>query len=389
MVLSDPLSGLIGGFIIGLAASILLVFNGDIMGFSGIFTSSVLRQTKQGPNWKLVYLGAFLVTTQVMMFYPYIKVPDPEVQDYIPIASPIAHVLAGLFVGFGTKMGNGCTSGHGICGMARLSVRSFVAVITFMITAAVTVYVISPVSIFAPYTSWLRRDAVPNPARILGYVITAVFIMVAFILMRYENKKHKDINNVPVNEDSLLVDEPTGNAAQDSQDQDIEQCKLIAAAVSGSLMSVGLALSQMIAPSKIYGFLDLTGYTRGTWDPTLAFVMGGGVIISSLSYALIGYPNLLFIGKKDRASAMQCPLALKNDGSFSVPSSTTVDGKLIGGAAIFGIGWAMAGMCPGPALFLVGSSVPFVAFLWLPSYVFGAYVAQRSMGGTSRPASDS
>lgn len=51
-----------------------------------------------------MYLGAFLVTTQVMMFYPYIKVPDPEVQDYIPIASPIAHVLAGLFVGFGTKV---------------------------------------------------------------------------------------------------------------------------------------------------------------------------------------------------------------------------------------------------------------------------------------------
>ena len=280
------------------------------------------------------------------------------------------------------QMGNGCTSGHGICGMARLSLRSFAAVVTFMITAAVTVYVVSPVSIFAPYTSWLRRDAVPNPVRILGYVITAVFIVVAFILNRYENRKQNDTNNVPVNEDSLLVDNPTGNTAQDSetQDQDIEQRKLVAAAVSGSLMSVGLALSQMIAPSKIYGFLDLSGFARGTWDPTLAFVMGGGVLVSSLSYAVIGYPNLLFLGKKDRASAMQCPLALKNDGSFSVPSSSTIDGKLIGGAAIFGIGWAMAGMCPGPALFLVGSSVPFVAFLWLPSYVIGAYVAQRSMG---------
>ena len=73
------------------------------MGFSGILTSSILRKTKQ-PAWKLVYLGSFLVTTQLMMFYPYIKVPDPEVQEYIPIASPIAHIAAGFLVGFGTKV---------------------------------------------------------------------------------------------------------------------------------------------------------------------------------------------------------------------------------------------------------------------------------------------
>lgn len=139
-MLSDPVSGLIGGCLIGklsltreersadalvdddlsshtitcflfislyssgLAASVLLIFNGDIMGMSGILTSSILGKHDGGSNWKLAYLGTFLVTTQLMMFYPYIKVPDPEVQDYIPIASPIAHVLAGLFVGFGTKV---------------------------------------------------------------------------------------------------------------------------------------------------------------------------------------------------------------------------------------------------------------------------------------------
>lgn len=390
--LSDPVSGLIGGILIGLAAAVLLAFNGDIMGYSGIFTSSILRKKNAASNWKLVYIGTFLVTTQLMMLWPGIKVPDPEVEDYIPIASQFAHLIAGFLVGFGTKLGNGCTSGHGICGMARLSPRSFAAVMTFMVTGAATVFVVSPVSIFAPLTKWLRRDEVPTPIRSLGYVITAVFVVVALILSRYDSASNQEASTsepnssgMPVNEDSLLVDDPAATSSQN--DESNEKRKLIAASVSGCLMSVGLALSQMVAPSKIYGFLDLTGFGRGTWDPTLAFVMGGGVLISSLSYAAIGYPNLLFLGRKDRASAMSCPLALK-DATFSVPSNRTIDGKLIGGAALFGVGWGMAGMCPGPAVFLVGSSIPFVAFMWLPAYVVGAYLAQ-AVTSEGRPASDS
>jgi hypothetical protein len=379
--LSDPVSGLIGGFLIGLAASVLLIFNGDIMGFSGILTSSIFRQQKTA-NWKLVYLGSFAVTTQVMMFYPYIKVPDPEEQEYIPIASPIAHILAGFLVGCGTKLCNGCTSGHGICGLARLSPRSFAAVMTFMLTAAITVYIISPVSIFASYTTWLRRDTVPYPVRILGYAITLVFILAAVTVTGLEKKSQQDLA-MPVNEDSVLVEQQSTELS----DSINEKRKLVPAGISGCMMSFGLALSHMVAPSKIYGFLDLTGFARGTWDPTLAFVMGGGVIISALSYAAIGYPNLLFLGRKDRASQLSCPLALKNGASFSIPSSRNMDAKLFGGAAIFGIGWAMAGMCPGPALFLVLSSIPFVAFLWLPSYIVGAYVAQK-MGTNGSSTTD-
>lgn len=265
--------------------------------------------------------------------------------------------------------------------MARLSRRSFAAVITFMITGAATVYVVSPVSIFAPYTQWLRRGKVPNPLRFLGYVITALFVVIAALLVRQEKKQHQ-IDSMPVNEDSLLVDDSVANPQEsEALDHSNEQRKIVAASVSGCLMSVGLAFSQMVAPSKIYGFLDLTGFARGTWDPTLVFVMGGGVLISSLSYVVIGYPNLLFLGKKDRANGMSCPLALKNDATFSVPSNRIIDGKLFGGAALFGVGWAMAGMCPGPALFLVGSSIPFVAFLWMPAYVVGAYLAQRISDG--------
>jgi len=271
--------------------------------------------------------------------------------------------------------------------MARLSPRSFAAVITFMLTAAITVYVILPVSIFHPYTTWLRRGNVPSPVRLLAYIITALFIVGAFLITRYEKKTQQDAT-MPANEDSMLVKNPVANPHDsDISDQTNEQHKLVAAGVSGCLMSVGLALSQMVAPSKIYGFLDVMGFARGTWDPTLACVMSGGIIISALSYAAIGYPNLLFLGRKDRASAMSCPLALKNNAAFSVPSSTNTDAKLFGGAAIFGVGWAMACMCPGPALFLVFSSIPFVAFLWLPAYIAGAYFAQR-LGTDGSPASD-
>lgn len=272
--------------------------------------------------------------------------------------------------------------------MARLSPRSFVAVITFMTTAAATVYVLSPVSVFASYTTWLRRDSPPDPSRILGLILMALSLVGAFLLTRYENHRQQQQDNattfvVPANEDSLLVVDNKNSVSANPQDAAVaqddpnEHRKLVAAGVSGSIMSIGLGLSQMVAPSKIYGFLDLMGFARGTWDPTLVCVMGGGVLISALSYAFIGYPNLLFLGKKDRANAMSCPLALKENGKFSVPSSTNLDVKLFGGAAIFGIGWAMAGMCPGPALFLVGASIPFVAFLWMPAYILGAYLAQR------------
>lgn len=99
--------------------------------------------------------------------------------------------------------------------------------------------------------------------------------------------------------------------------------------VSGFLFALGLGISGMTQPSKVQGFLDVFGH----WDPTLAFVMLGAVLSHALVYRFM----------KGRSS----PLL---GGSFSIPNRRDVDRDLVLGAAIFGIGWGLAGLCPGPAL---------------------------------------
>ena len=99
--------------------------------------------------------------------------------------------------------------------------------------------------------------------------------------------------------------------------------------VSGLLFGFGLALSGMVSPGKIVGFLDLTG----NWDPSLAFVMGGGVLVTVVSFRFILKQPSPFFGKE-----------------FKLPMKKDLDKYLIGGAVLFGLGWGIGGFCPGPAL---------------------------------------
>lgn len=106
--------------------------------------------------------------------------------------------------------------------------------------------------------------------------------------------------------------------------------------VAGVLFAVGLALAGMTKPSKVQAFLDLGGH----WDPSLAFVMGGAVCVHFVAYRLIRRrPAPLF------------------DTLFHVPSLNQIDARLVGGAAIFGVGWGLGGFCPGPAIVSAGSGM--------------------------------
>jgi len=124
--------GLIGGVIIGAAAVILYWFNGRIMGVSGI-TSKLLAKPDKDFWWRLSFvLGLLLGGFIYQMKFPVTVVIN---------ASGLCLVIAGLLVGFGTVIGNGCTSGHGICGVARFSKRSIAATIVFMGTGILIVWV--------------------------------------------------------------------------------------------------------------------------------------------------------------------------------------------------------------------------------------------------------
>ena len=129
-----PIAGLVGGGLIGLAATMLLLFNGKIAGISGILGSTFFTDNSDRV-WRLMFLlglplgaafGAWLTS---------------DALGFEIARNPLLLIVAGALVGIGTQLGHGCTSGHGVCGVARGSRRSIIATVTFMATAGVTVYV--------------------------------------------------------------------------------------------------------------------------------------------------------------------------------------------------------------------------------------------------------
>jgi len=127
-------AALIGGIMIGGAASGLLLYNGRIAGISGI-AAGLLPPWGADVMWRCAFFFGLLTAGGLLMFaYPGAFSAPPR---SLPVLA-----IAGLLVGLGTRISNGCTSGHGVCGLARRSMRSLVATATFMATAAITVYLV-------------------------------------------------------------------------------------------------------------------------------------------------------------------------------------------------------------------------------------------------------
>jgi uncharacterized membrane protein YedE/YeeE len=128
-----PWSSLAGGVLIGLATAMFLLLNGRIAGISGIL-GGLLRPTKGDVGWRVAFVAGLIFSPIAFS----VAVPLPAVQIDADAASLI---LAGLLVGIGTRYGSGCTSGHGVCGLSRLSPRSMVATTLFMLAGFVTVFI--------------------------------------------------------------------------------------------------------------------------------------------------------------------------------------------------------------------------------------------------------
>jgi uncharacterized membrane protein YedE/YeeE len=131
-----PLASLIGGMLIGLSASMLLLCDGKIAGVSGI-VAGMLSPAKHDTLWRVVFIAGLLIGGFLL------RVFSPQIFAISIPRSWGALILAGLLVGFGTRLGNGCTSGHGVCGLSRGAKRSLIATLAFMATGAATVYVIN------------------------------------------------------------------------------------------------------------------------------------------------------------------------------------------------------------------------------------------------------
>ena len=134
----DPTSvapALIGGALIGAAAALLVLFNGRVAGISGIVGGLLARPVAGDTGWRIAFVAGLLLAP--VLYRLLSTLPPIRVE-----AGWGTLVVAGLLVGAGTLLGNGCTSGHGVCGLARLSPRSLAATGVFMATAALTVFVV-------------------------------------------------------------------------------------------------------------------------------------------------------------------------------------------------------------------------------------------------------
>lgn len=141
--------------------------------------------------------------------------------------------------------------------------------------------------------------------------------------------------------------------------------RVVSAFLIGAVFGIGIVVAGMANPAKILNFFDVFG----TWDPSLAFVMGGGLAVAFIGYRLV-------FRLEDR------PLL---EATFSLPTRKDIDRELVGGAAVFGIGWGIAGFCPGgaiPALGLGHSEV----VIFLAAMIAGIVIGRAMRGMLGRPA---
>lgn len=131
--------------------------------------------------------------------------------------------------------------------------------------------------------------------------------------------------------------------------------RLLSTYLIGLIFGVGISISGMANPAKVLNFFDIAG----TWDPSLIFVMGGALVTTFIGYKLVfGRSTPVF------------------EGAFSVPSNRRLDARLIGGSAVFGIGWGIAGFCPGGALPALGTG-RWEVFAFTAALIVGIFLAKR------------
>jgi len=446
-----PISGVAGGLIIGLSAASLLLLSGDILGASGILSSVFLSPKKAVTDpsmaWKLVFLSSFSLLSSLVLGRYFTQDDRLGNDPSIPVVSTAGYLVAGFFVGFGTQLGNGCTSGHGICGMARLSVRSLAAVGTFMITAFAVAALTAPENAWASEaTAWLRTsdNNVPDFYNFpLGIGVTCVVAVLPTLVALWNlwrsNKNTSEDSNAsssPTNlvketsevdatvpfdaitddlEDPAVSEASRTDSASGSNHENNDSTssaltqrrdavrKVASGCLSGLLFAVGLAVSGMVQPSKVFGFLNFYLFAQGSYDPTLLTVMMSGCAVSFAAYQLVPGHNLL-----PSACMLTKPVLTSQ---FSVPCNQQIDWKLMVGAVCFGIGWyvknqrlglfpycsagtlykydiltlcfflptgcyrAIGGLCPGPAMFLASTGTKPVLFYYWPLYIVGSYCA--------------
>ncbi|OAL56441.1 YeeE/YedE family integral membrane protein-like protein [Pyrenochaeta sp. DS3sAY3a] len=335
-----PVETSIGAVLLHQATSTLLYQNGKVLGASGF-----LRQLFSTPSTATLsffagmaasYLPLKLLAPQLITTYP--AVPTT-------LHAALVTIGVGLIVGWGTKASNGCTSGHMLCGLARRSGRSLVAVATFFPVAIVTHHLAHPTlyTDACPTDTPCYTPVYPSSSTTLSLVALATLSILA---ARTVPKLITQHSSTP---QSTPDKQPPGDA--------LSPARTATHFFSGLLFALGLHVSQMAHPAKVASFLSFPALTH--WDPSLLLVLVFGVL-----------PNFLEI--QGRGFAAPPAFAPR----FSLPEKTIadVDAKFVAGAAAFGVGWGLTGTCPGPAV-LRAFAQPVWGMLWMSGFWAGGKLA--------------
>ncbi|KAL1718237.1 hypothetical protein EV715DRAFT_201456, partial [Schizophyllum commune] len=345
---ATPLQSFLGGIGLVLPAHALLVLNGKVFGISG-FMHRCLRGDKEAAAGVAGLIAGGAVVGLIDRAGP------------SPITLPLSLVaLSGGLVGLGTKLANGCTSGHMVCGLSRLSIRSLAATCTFFLTGVLTTRVLHGAAggVLSVGTDWSLG---PH-----GYSLLAVqLVPLAFIVASYLK------SNVNIYDASSDEEKKTPHSTS----------RLLAAFTTAVDFALALRLSNLVDPQKVLSFLVLPPVVRNIvdaplraiglvskpatrpFDPSLAFLAAGALPLGMALYRFFRGPEVPRLG-----------------GQWSIPKGGKVDARLIVGAAIFGVGWGMVGICPGPALVNLGRALSSRSDLspllvWLCTFIVGGLIA--------------
>ncbi len=325
--------GLIGGILLGSSASAFLFLTGKITGISGICENIV---NPDGDDWNISYIAGLGVAGMILKNVQGSEAMFGVASDFsVPVI-----ITAGLITGFGTRLAKGCTSGHGLCGLARRSPRSLTAVLTFMATGGMMATVTRMPSIHSLLTSAsifdnLKNVTLENPSMFLAPTVAVLGF-------------------------SFLKNMLSGSGKAKSSSN--WSMHLISFG-SALLFGLGLGFSGMCSTERVLRFLDFSG--AAGWDPTLAAVLGGGVCVTGLIFP--------FLHSTD-CKSFCTSASLKNTIKMGMcPENTKIDWQLIVGSALFGMGWGLFGACPGPALVSFGAGIS-AASVFVPSMMIGMMV---------------
>lgn len=289
----NPTAPIVGGALIGLSTAYNAVFFGKVTGVSGLVNKAV--RVDLPSTLFLAGIGA----TRFVIPNITSAVAPVDVLSSVPL---VRLAVAGALVGAGTRVGNGCTSGHGVSGLARGSKRSLAAVASFLVSGIATATLTSSASLFpllgtifpAVRASWGRLGILAALPGALG------------TLCRLFRKK-----NAP--------------------DEVVNAARGVTHLSSGLLFGAGIAVSGMLAPGAVASFLDVRS---SNWDISLPTVMA-----SAVSVAFLGFQF-----------AKRLTTGVATGDEPDLPKQAPIDQKLVLGAALFGAGWGLSGVCVGPAL---------------------------------------